>query len=422
MIIVVPVLFFSLLLLGVPIGFVILALGIAFVLTDPAVMDVAFTQRIILGTQSFPLLAVPLFILVGELMNISGISSRVMTFAELLTRRMWGGLAQTNIVLSTLLAGMSGSANGDAAMQAKILVPEMTKRGYDPAFSTAVTASSALVAPLIPPGIALILFGFATNVSIGKMFMAGVLPGLLLAAGLMITTHIVVKRHGYEPPATTPIDQSLLLAFFRALPAIILPVIVIIGIRAGVFTPTEAASVAVLYALLFCLVYRETSRAQFHRALRNVVSSTAAILLVLIASSAFSWVMTIEQVPQQIGASLLGISQNPTVVLMMIAVVLLVIGMFIEGTALILILGPMFMPVVQQLGIDPIHYGIVFVFTVHFGGITPPVGIVMFTACSVAKVPIERFAKAGIPYFLTFVIIGLLLILVPKISTFLPGL
>ncbi|QKV19089.1 TRAP transporter large permease [Oricola thermophila] len=416
------ILFFVMLLLGVPVAFVILSLGIFYVVNEPAIMDVAFAQRIILGTQSFPLLAVPLFILVGELMNLSGISSRVMTFAVVLTRRMWGGLAQTNVVLSALLAGMSGSSNGDAAMQAKTLVPEMTKRGYSPAFSSVVTASSALIAPMIPPGIGLILFGFVTDLSIGRMFMAGIVPGLLLTLALMATTYVQVRKHGYEPPATEPSEETLLVSFLKALPAIMLPVIIIGGIRGGVFTPTEAAAVAVFYALVFCVVYRETTMAALYRSMRSVVSTTAAIMLVLIASSAFSWIMTFEQVPQQIGEALIAVTQNPTMMLMLIFLVLLVIGMFVEGTALILVLAPLFLPVVQRLGIDPFHYGIVFIFTINFGGITPPVGTVMFTTCSVTKVPIEDFARTGIPYFLTFLAVGMILILFPQISTFLPNL
>jgi tripartite ATP-independent transporter DctM subunit len=415
-------LFLGLLFLGLPVGFVILAVSILLVLGNPGIMEIAFTQRVVLGTQSFPLLSIPLFILVGELMNVSGISTRVMGFAALLTRRMVGGLAQTNIVLSALLAGMSGSGNADAAMQAKILVPEMIKRGYPAPFSSVVTASSALIAPMIPPGICLILFGFVTNVSIGKMFMAGIVPGLLLAAALMVITYIIAKREGYEPAATTPSTESLWRAFVRASPAIALPVIIIAGIRFGVFTPTEAAAVAVLYVLIFCLAYGEVRRQDLTRALRAVVAATSAILLVLVASTAFSWVATFEQIPHRIGELTMNISQNPYGILAMIALLLMIIGMFIEGTALILILAPLFMPLVQQVGIDPIHYGIVFVFMIHFGGITPPVGIIMFTTCSITKVSIGDFSRAGIPFFLTIAAVAVLLILIPALSTFLPSL
>ena len=417
------VLFIVLVALGVPIAFVLLALSLLFVLYDPAIIDLAFAQRVLTGTQSFPLLAVPLFILAGELMNVSGISRRVMRFAALLTRRLQGGMAQANIVLSTLLAGMSGSANGDAAMQAKVLVPEMARRGYPVAFATVLTASSALIAPMIPPGIGLILFGFVTDVSIGRMFLGGVVPGLLLAAGLMVTTWLVVRRHGWEPPSDAPPGETRFwLSALNALPAIMLPVIVIVGIRGGVFTPTEAAGVAVVYAFAFCAVYRETSWRQLFLALRATVVATSAILLVLAASAAFSWVLTYERVPHAIGEVMLTLTSSPSLMLLIVAGVLLVCGMFVEGTALILILGPMFLPLVESLGIDPVHYGIVFVFTVHLGGITPPVGTIMFTACAITRTPIGLFARNAVPYISTVILLGLVLIFVPGLSTWLPNL
>lgn len=416
-------LFAGLVALGVPIAFVLLAVSIFFVLMDPSIMDLAFAQRVLTGTQSFPLLAVPLFILTGELMNVSGISRRVMVFASLVTRGMQGGLAQANIVLSTLLAGMSGSANGDAAMQAKVLVPEMVRRGYPTPFASVITAASALIAPMIPPGIGLILFGFVTDVSIGRMFMGGVLPGLLLAFGLMVTTWIVTRRHGWEPAGSAPAAVGgFWQAAISSVPAILLPILIIVGIRAGVFTPTEAAGIAVVYALAFCAIYREATWADLFRALRATAVATSAILLVLAASAAFSWILTFQRVPHAVGELMLGLTDEPHVMLMLVAAVLLVCGMFVEGTALILILGPMFLPLIQQLGIDPVHYGIVFVFTVHLGGITPPVGTIMFTTCAITRTPIALFARASVPYILAVILIGLLLILIPGISTWLPNL
>src|SRR5690606_5129456 len=297
---VVLVLFLFLLPLGVPVGLILLMLSVAYVLMEPALMDVVLAQRIVQGTQSFPLLAVPLFILVGELMNISGISRRVMDFAAVLTRRMWGGLAHTNVLLSTLLAGMSGSSNGDAAMQAKILVPEMVKRGYPLPYSTALTAVTSLIAPMIPPGIGLILFGFVTNVSIGRLFAGAVIPGLLLAAMLLVQTHITTRRKKWEPPRESAHDVSLAKAFLAALPATFLPVLIIVGIRGGVFTPAEAAGIAVVYTAICVIVYREASWPMVWAALRSTVVFTSAILLILAASAAFSWVLTFERVPQTV--------------------------------------------------------------------------------------------------------------------------
>ena len=406
--------------LGVPIAMVLLALSLMWVASDPSVMDVAFAQRIIAGTQSFPLLAVPLFILTGELMNISGITRRVMDFAMLLTRPLSGGLAKTNVLLSTLLAGMSGSANGDAAMQSKILVPEMVRRGYPAPFAAAVTASSALIAPLIPPGISLILFGFVTDTSIGRLFLGAVLPGFVLAAALMVVVHVLARHAGWDPARTRTVDTPPLLpAFLGALPAILMPVLIVVGIRGGVFTPSEAGGVAVAYTTVFMLVYREASWAAVWQALRNTVVTTSAILLVLAVSAAFTWILTFERIPQAVGEALLSTTASPTMMLVLISLILLIAGMLVEGTALILILAPMFMPVATELGIDPVHFGIVFVFMIHLGGITPPVGTVMFTTCAATGVPLTKFARAVVPFLFAFLAVAMLLILVPAISTIL---
>lgn len=411
--------FVVLLALGVPVAMVLLALSLLWVWADPAVMDVAFAQRLVAGTQSFPLLAVPLFILTGELMNVSGITRRVMDFAMLVTRPLTGGLAKTNVLLSTLLAGMSGSANGDAAMQSKILVPEMTRRGYPAPFSAALTASSALIAPLIPPGIGLILFGFVTDTSIGQLFVGAIVPGVVLAAALIVLTHILAKRGGWDAPEERASWDGIGIAFLRALPAIMMPVLIVVGIRGGVFTPSEAGGVAVAYTALFILLYREASWRDIWQALVNTVVTTSAIILVLAASAAFTWILTFQRIPQEVGEALLMATSDPTLMLVMIGAILFIAGMLVEGTALILILAPMFMPVAQALGIDPVQFGVVFVFVIHLGGITPPVGTVMFTTCTITKVPITKFARAVVPFIATFIVVAALLILFPPLSTFL---
>lgn len=424
MLLVTGVVFVVLVTLGVPIALVFLSIVGLWIFFEPAIMDVAVAQRLVAGTQSFPLLAVPLFILVGELMNISGITRRVMDFSLILTRGMTGGLAKTNVLLSALLSGMSGSANGDAAMQAKILVPQMKKQGYPAPFSAALTASSALIAPLIPPGISLIIFGFVTNTSIGALFAGAILPGILLTSMLLVLVHFMAKRNGWEAKATESSDVpqiTLGRAFIGALPAILMPVLIVVGIRGGIFTASEAGGLAIAYTVVFMLIFREASFAQVLAALKSTIVTSAAILLVLAASAAFTWVLTFEGVPQTIGAAMLATTSNPTLMLTLIAGMLLLAGMIVEGTALILVLGPMFMPVVQTLGIDPVHFGIVFVFMVHMGGITPPVGTVMFTTCATAGVPVTAFARAVIPFLATFLITALILIFVPQFSTILAG-
>ncbi|MFV0333756.1 MAG: TRAP transporter large permease [Tropicimonas sp.] len=417
-------LFILLVAAGVPIAFVFLILSGLWVLAEPAILDVVVAQRLVAGTQSFPLLAVPLFILAGELMNISGITSRVMQFTLLATRGITGGLAKTNVLLSTLLSGMSGSANGDAAMQAKILVPEMTKRGYPAAFSSALTASSALIAPLIPPGISLILFGFVTDTSIGALFAGAILPGMFLSVAMICLAHVLCKRNGWDParPRGEGPSEPLGAAFLRALPAILMPLLIIIGIRGGVFTPSEAGGLAVAYTLVFLLIYREASWGDFLRALRSACISTSAIILVLAASAAFTWILTFNRVPQAVGEALLSATSDPNLMLLLIALILLIAGMLVEGTALILVLAPMLMPTVRELGVDPVHFGVVFVFMIHMGGITPPVGTVMFTTCTITGVPVTAFSRAIIPFIALFLAVVTVLIFVPQISTLLGGL
>lgn len=412
-------LFFALILFGLPIAFVILAVSALLVLTDPSMMPIIHVQRLIMGTQSFPLLAIPLFILVGELANISGVSRQVMSFASLATRPLYGGLAQANIVLSTLMSGMSGSALGDTAMNAKILVPSMRRQGYDDGFSAAVTAASSLIAPMIPPGIGMILFGFVCDVSIGRLFAGGLIPGAMIAVALMLVTNRIAKIRGFEPPQPRAPRRDLLRAGVRTIPALILPVIIVFGIRGGVFTPSESAAVAVAYVTLLCVLYRETDIKSYFLALRSTAITTAIIMLVLAASAGLGWILTFEQVPQHVGAGLLNATQNPLLLLLIIGALLIICGMFIEGTPLILIFAPMFLPAVQAVGIDPVHYGVFFVFVVHMGGITPPVGTIMFTACAVIGIPISTFAKAVLPYLAVLVLVALAIAAFPPLSTFL---
>lgn len=416
-------LFVVLVALGAPVALVFLAVTGLWIAFEPAVMDVAVAQRIVAGTQSFPLLAVPLFVLAGELMNASGITTRVMRFALVLTRRVSGGLAKTNILLSTMLSGMSGSANGDAAMQSRVLVPQMAARGYPLPFSAALTASSALIAPLIPPGISLILFGFVTDTSIGSLFLGAVLPGLLLTAMLMGHVHLAARRAGWDGPRERTEDEpGVGEALLGALPAIGMPVLIIAGIRLGAFTPSEAGGLAVAYTLVFAAVYREARWSDLLAALRGTVATTSAILLVIAASAALTWVLTFERVPQAVGEAMLAATDRPVLMLTLVSVILLLAGMIVEGTALILVLAPMFMPVAQQIGIDPVHFGVVFVFMIHLGGITPPVGTVMFTTCAATGVPVADFARAVAPFLATFLATAAVLVLVPGVSTLLGGL
>ncbi|WP_089175699.1 TRAP transporter large permease [Bosea sp. AS-1] len=411
--------FLSLTVIGLPIAFVLLGTGIAVTLSDPDILDVAYIQNIIVGTQSFPLIAIPLFILAGELMNISGITRRLMDFASALTAHMIGGLAQVNIVLSMLQAGMTGSANAEAAMHAKTLNPEMVRRGYSPAYAAIVTAASALIAPMIPPGIGLILYGFVTDLSIGRLFMAGIVPGLIMTAGMMVMSHWVAKRRNYERSTERASPARLLQTFWGAVPAMLMPAIIVIGIRIGIFTASEAGAVAVIYALLFCAVYRECNWRDIAESLASTATTTSVIMIILAASTALSWALSFEQLPQRVAEMLVVTAANKFMLFLIVAVLLLIAGMFVEGTALILILAPMFAPAAVKLGVDPIHFGIFFVYMIHLGGITPPVGTVMFTTCTIARVPLQDFIRESLPWLAMLLGIAALIAAIPGTATWL---
>jgi tripartite ATP-independent transporter DctM subunit len=411
--------FLSLTVIGLPIAFVLLGTGIAMTMADPDILEVAYIQNVIVGTQSFPLIAIPLFILAGELMNISGITRRLMDFASALTAHMIGGLAQVNIVLSTLKAGMMGSANADAAMDAKTLVPEMVNRGYSGAYASVVTAASALIAPMIPPGIGLILYGFVTDTSIGQLFMAGILPGLIMTAAMMTMAHWVAKRRGYGRDSAPVTRAEMWRTFFGSLPALLMPVIIVLGIRGGIFTASEAGAVAVVYALVFCVVYRECSWKDLANALASTASTTSVIMIVLAASAALSWTLSFEQLPQKVAEMLVDSSSSQFSLFVIVAVLLLIAGMFVEGTALILILAPMFAPAAAKLNVDPVHFGIFFVYMIHLGGITPPVGTIMFTTCAITRVPLQDFIKESLPWLAMLLAIAALIAAVPGTATWL---
>lgn len=381
-------------------------------------------QRIIGGVESIPLLAVPFFVMAGVFMNYTGITKRMVKFCEVLTGHMPGGLAQVNVVLSTLMGGLSGSNIADAAMQSKILVPEMEKRGYSKAFSTAVTGASSLITPIIPPGIALIIYGFIANVSIGKLFLAGIVPGVMTCIIMMITVHFISKKRGYMPTrerAAGP--KEVFVASKDAILALLLPVVIIGGIRLGVFTPTEAGSVAIAYALVLgMLVYREMRFSQIKDAMAETVITTSSIMLIIGAASALAWFLTWERIPQTATDFILSFVSSPGMFLLFINIFLMVVGMFIEGNAAMIVLVPLLMPMINALGIDPVHFGLVFIFNMAVGTLTPPMGTVMFTTCSITGVKIDEFIKEAWPFYLVLIVCLLIITYIPAISLFLPNL
>lgn len=411
--------FTGLMITGMPIALVILGAAILFVMYEPGLMPLGVVQALVNSTQPFPLITIPLFLLAGELMNASGISRRLMDFATSLTGHMPGGLAQVNVVVSTLKGGMSGSANADAAMDAKMLVPEMTRRGYDPAFSSAITATSAFTAAMLPPSISLLMFGFVTDTSIGALFLAGIVPSILLTLAFMLATHIIAKRRNYGGDTKWLGWGTVGRTFIASLPALLLPLVIAFGIRLGMFTPSEAGAVAVLYALFFCAVTREASWSEVYGAMWTTAATTGAIMLVLAATGALSFVLTFERIPQAVAEQLVAITSEPHLLLMLICVLVFVVGIFIEGLPMILILAPMFLPAVTAAGIDPVHYGVVFVLVSLLGGITPPVGTLMATTCAITKVPMGPFFRECLPFLVAIIVTGLIIIFIPQTATWL---
>ena len=381
-------------------------------------------QKFITGTASFPLLAIPFFIMAGSIMNYSGISSKLMEMADVLTGHMSGGLAQVNVVLSTLMGGVSGSANADAAMQSKILVPEMEKRGYDRSFSTAITAASSAIAPVIPPGINLIIYALIARVSVGEIFMAGYIPALIMAIALMVTVSIISKKRNYKPSRERRATLSeIFRQLLKSIWALFLPFGIILGLRMGIFTPTEAGAIAVVFCTLIgFFVYKELKIKDFKPILKDTIYGTSTVVLIVVAASVFGYYMSWERIPQDLAALLLNITNNKWLMLAIINVMLLVLGMFLEGGAAMIILAPLLVPVVVDLGVDPVHFGLVTIVNIMIGGVTPPFGSMMFTTCSITGTPIQDFTREILPFIGALIIALLVVTYIPNVVMFLPKL
>jgi len=410
--------------LNVPIAFALIISSATYFLFQDSFSTTVIIQRMIGGIESVPLLAIIFFITAGILMNYTGITMRMLRFAEIITRPLPGGLAQVNVVLSTMMGGLSGSNIADAAMQSKILVPEMVKKGYDKGFATALTAATSLITPIIPPGIALIMYGYIGNVSIGKLFLAGVVPGLALCIMMMIYVYYYAKKNNLETENKKKITaKEFFLALKDAVLALLLPIIIIGGIRFGIFSATEAGAIAVLYALVLGLIiYKEMNFKQLVGALVETVYTSASILIIIAAGSAFAWVLTLEQVPQKMTEFMTGFISSPWMFFIIVLVFLLVVGMFIEGNVALVILTPLFMPMLFTYGIDPVHFGIFFIICLSIGTLTPPLGTIMFTTCAITGTKIEDFIKHSIPFLILLIIAALLIAFIPAISMLLPNL
>lgn len=420
----VAVIFFVLLFLNMPVAFAIGIASLSLFMIEPGLPVSIASQRMIAGTQSFPLLAVPFFILAGNLMNSSGITERLVRFANALIGHIVGSLAHVSIVLSTIMGGISGSANADAAMQSRVLGHQMIKRGYSGGFSAGVIAVSSLITATIPPSIGLILYGYVGEVSIGDLFLAGIVPGIFMMIFLMIVTYIIAKKRNYDRDTLTKKSsfKEIAISFKESIWALFFPVILVVGIRFGIFTASEAGAFAVVYAMFIgFFIYKELNWKKLIDSVRQSVVDNATILLIISSSSILGYLITYERLPQNAADFLLGVTSNSTLLLVLILIFLLLAGMFIESTVLVLLLTPIFLPIVEQVGVDPVHFGILMMTIVTFGGMTPPVGVTMYTVCSLTDVPIEDYIKESLPFYAGIILLIILLIFVPSISLFLPS-
>ena len=420
-IIIVMILYFS----SIPIAFALLAATLAyFTFGDVGTPPDLILQKFITSAASFPLLAVPFFIMVGEIMNFSGISASLMKMADVLTGHMKARLAQVNVVLSTLMGGISGSANADAAMQSKILVPEMVKRGYDKAFSTAITAASSAIAPVIPPGINLIIYALIAQASVAKMFIGGYVPGILMCIALMVAVNLISRRRGYLPvrDKMSPL-KDILHQFKDSIWALLLPFGIILGIRFGVFTPTEAGAIAVLFCTIVgVFFYKELKWEHFPIIMKNTVYATSSVVLIIVAASVFGQYMSWERIPYELTKSLMTFSGSPWLMLLIINLFLLFLGMFLEGGAVLIIVAPLLVPVIRTMGIDIVHFGLVIIVNIMIGGVTPPFGSMMFTTCAITKVSIGDFIREIWPFLIALLVVLGIVTYIPSIVLFLPNL
>ena len=411
-----------LLIVGVPIAFVLCGSSIIAILSTGDIHNAIVIQRMFSGSGSFTLLAIPFFVLAGNLMSSGGISKRLVNLCNSLFGHISGGLAMVAIITCAFFAAISGSSAATAAAVGTIIIPEMLKHKYDKDFAGATVASSAELGVIIPPSIGLIQYGVATGTSISDLFMAGFLPGIFICLVLCVVAHFLCKKQGFEPSEKAT-RQEKIHAFKDAILAILMPVIILGGIYSGVFTPTEAAVIAVFYGLIVgVFVYKEIKLSDIPRILTDSAITMSTVLLIMSASTIFGWILTKLQIPQAVAKGFLGISASKYVFLLLVNVLLLFIGMFCEAGAAMVILAPLLAPVAQTLGIDLVHFGIIMMANLAIGMMTPPVGVNLYVVCDTAKVKIEGMFPYLVKYFLALVAGVLIITYVPQLSLLLVNL
>lgn len=424
MVILIIVVFAITALLGIPIAFCmgIVSLTSLLVMGETSFLKL-IAQKMITGIDKFPLMAIPLFILAGNIMNRAGMTNSLIKFANFLVGRLRGGLAHVNIVSSVFFAGITGVAVADSSVLGSIFVPAMTKEGYDTDFSAAVTATSSIIGPIIPPSVPFVIYGCTVGVSIAGLFLAGMIPGILLALALMVVSYFISKKKDYPVSNISISFRDFIVSFKGAALALVMPIIILGGLLSGIFTPTEAAAIAVVYALIISLFVLRTLKLSDLPSILVSSGITASIVFMLISTAnIFGTILATQQIPQKIAQFMLSITTNPWLMLLLVNIFLLVAGMFMAVTPNIILLSPILAPIVTSLGVHPLHFGFIFVLNITIGLITPPLGACLFILCGISKLTLEKMTRAVLPFLAAEVAILFLCIYVPAIPMFLPKL
>lgn len=412
----------ALLFAGMPVGFSLIFVALVFLVatSSPGINFAA--QQMLGGINNFTLLAVPFFVLTGHLMNSAGITERIFNFAKSMVGHVTGSLGHVNIMASLLFSGMSGSALADAGGLGQLEIKSMRDAKYDDDFAGGLTAASCIIGPLVPPSIPLVIYGVVSNTSIGALFLAGAIPGLLCCIALMVMSYFICKKRGYMtlPKASR---KAQLTSFKEAFLSLLTPVIIIGGIFSGKFTPTEAAVVSSLYALfLGTVVYKQLTISGFVDVLKDTINTTAVVALMVMGVTVFGWIVAREQLPQMLAEYFLTISENPLVLLLLINLLLLFLGTFIESLALLLLLVPFLVPVASAVGIDPVHFGVMAILNLMIGILTPPMGMALYVVSRVGDIPFHTLTRGVIPLLVPLFIVLILVAVFPQITLFLPEL